>query len=205
MIGVDASILFHNFCIILKKASMRRFRQIYFLNSVNDTPTYIPVGCPFILLCTRANTHCYVSFTFSNPLDSKPSTTDPTMPRFAHFFFVIAITVVVLHPDITNALDLWPPPSLFKLPFSSCSSSDQQNAIHKNRHSRKNQQTAILCQLIPRPFFFIRGFGETNEGSGTDPYETGAHDLAMEDAGIHMFNLTTNTLMCLSTEWQHTP
>ena len=50
---------------------------------------------------------------------------------------------------------------------------------------------ATGCTPLPAPPCpaLSAGFGDTDEGSGTDPFETGAHDLAMEDAGIHEFNL----------------
>lgn len=31
--------------------------------------------------------------------------------------------------------------------------------------------------------FIHQGFGETDQGGGADPYETGSYDLALEDAG----------------------
>lgn len=56
---------------------------------------------------------------------------------------------------------------------------------------------STVSQPFFQPFKFLHitllGFGETNKASGEDPFETGAHDLAMEDAGVHMFNLMTYT------------
>lgn len=39
----------------------------------------------------------------------------------------------------------------------------------------------------------MQGFGETDMGGGADPFETGSYDLALEDAGIENFNITTYT------------
>eukprot|EP00850_Spirogloea_muscicola_P002016 SM000007S20976 [mRNA] locus=s7:1337418:1338669:+ [translate_table: standard] len=46
---------------------------------------------------------------------------------------------------------------------------------------------------IPKDYFVVKGCGETNEGGGIDPWETGSYDLALEDAGIHEFNLVAYT------------
>jgi len=46
---------------------------------------------------------------------------------------------------------------------------------------------------IPRDFFETTGFGETEQGGGVNPYETGSYDIALEDAGIENFNIMTYT------------
>ncbi|KAL2634997.1 hypothetical protein R1flu_006476 [Riccia fluitans] len=43
---------------------------------------------------------------------------------------------------------------------------------------------------IPKHFFNVHGFGETDRGDGADPWETGSYDLALEDAGIQDLNIT---------------
>ena len=46
---------------------------------------------------------------------------------------------------------------------------------------------------IPKTYFVTTGKGETNQGSGIDPWETGAYDLALLDALIENFNVMEYT------------
>jgi arginine decarboxylase len=46
---------------------------------------------------------------------------------------------------------------------------------------------------IPKHYFMIKGFGETDQGDGADPWETGSYDLALEDAGIQDLNIVQYT------------
>lgn len=41
----------------------------------------------------------------------------------------------------------------------------------------------LLGTRIPKHYFMVKGFGETDQGDGSDPWETGSYDLALEDAG----------------------
>jgi len=41
----------------------------------------------------------------------------------------------------------------------------------------------LFGSRIPKHYFMVKGFGETDQGDGTDPWETGSYDLALEDAG----------------------
>jgi len=42
---------------------------------------------------------------------------------------------------------------------------------------------------IPKAYFTATGCGETDLGAGVDPWETGAYDLALLDAGIENYNI----------------
>ncbi|KAL4452666.1 hypothetical protein ABPG75_008328 [Micractinium tetrahymenae] len=64
---------------------------------------------------------------------------------------------------------------------------------HRWRLENPIQQQHVVGMRIPRRYFVTKGFGETDQGAGADPFETGAHDLGMEQAGIHNFNLMTYT------------
>eukprot|EP00898_Chlorokybus_atmophyticus_P007004 jgi/Chlat1/7304/Chrsp58S06931 len=46
---------------------------------------------------------------------------------------------------------------------------------------------------VPAQYFVAKGFGETDEGGGIDPWETGSYDIALEDARIHDFNIMEYT------------
>lgn len=46
---------------------------------------------------------------------------------------------------------------------------------------------------IPKDYFTTIGAGETDLGSGIDPWETGAYDLALQDAKIENFNIVQYT------------
>jgi hypothetical protein len=66
----------------------------------------------------------------------------------------------------------------------------------------------LLGSRIPKHYFLVRGFGETDAGDGADPWETGSYDLALEDAGNFfdhhspevlcppMYNITGQEQMC---------
>lgn len=41
----------------------------------------------------------------------------------------------------------------------------------------------IFGSRIPKHYFVVKGLGETDQGEGSDPWETGSYDLALEDAG----------------------
>lgn len=41
----------------------------------------------------------------------------------------------------------------------------------------------LFGSRIPKHYFLVKGFGETDQGDGSDPWETGSYDLALEDAG----------------------
>ena len=47
----------------------------------------------------------------------------------------------------------------------------------------------ILGPRIPRTYFCTAGFGQSEAGSGVDPYETGAFDAALVAARIENFNI----------------
>ncbi|KAI5073201.1 hypothetical protein GOP47_0011214 [Adiantum capillus-veneris] len=42
----------------------------------------------------------------------------------------------------------------------------------------------VVGPETPHHYFVVHGFGETNEGSGSDPWETGSFELALIDAVI---------------------
>ncbi|CAM6048753.1 unnamed protein product [Sphagnum compactum] len=48
----------------------------------------------------------------------------------------------------------------------------------------------VFGTRIPKHYFLVKGFGETDQGDGSDPWETGSYDLALEDAGIQDLNIT---------------
>lgn len=41
----------------------------------------------------------------------------------------------------------------------------------------------LFGSRIPKHYFMVKGFGQTEQGDGSDPWETGSYDLALEDAG----------------------
>lgn len=41
----------------------------------------------------------------------------------------------------------------------------------------------LFGSRIPKHYFMVKGFGQTDQGDGSDPWETGSYDLALEDAG----------------------
>ena len=51
----------------------------------------------------------------------------------------------------------------------------------------------ILGNRIPKDYFVTTGYGETDKGSGIDPWETGAYDLALKSAQIENFNIVEYT------------
>jgi len=53
--------------------------------------------------------------------------------------------------------------------------------------------TEILGNRVPKDYFVTTGYGETNAGSGIDPWETGAYDLALLMAQIENFNVVEYT------------
>ncbi|KAK9829788.1 hypothetical protein WJX72_007928 [[Myrmecia] bisecta] len=57
----------------------------------------------------------------------------------------------------------------------------------------------LLGTRIPKDYFLTKGFGETDQGGGVDPWETGSYDLALEMAQIHNFNIVPYT-SCLPPE-----
>lgn len=54
-------------------------------------------------------------------------------------------------------------------------------------------QGILLGFRVPKDYFLATGAGDTNEGGGTDPWETGSYDLALEEAGIENFNVVAYT------------
>ncbi len=52
---------------------------------------------------------------------------------------------------------------------------------------------AVYGNRIPNKYFMNTGFGQTDLGSGIDPWETGSYDLALLDAGIENFNVIQYT------------
>ncbi|XP_024517827.1 uncharacterized protein LOC112341617 [Selaginella moellendorffii] len=48
----------------------------------------------------------------------------------------------------------------------------------------------LFGSRIPKHYFMVKGFGQTDAGDGADPWETGSYDLALESAGIMDFNIT---------------
>ncbi|KIX14154.1 pyruvoyl-dependent arginine decarboxylase [Dethiosulfatarculus sandiegensis] len=52
---------------------------------------------------------------------------------------------------------------------------------------------AVFGPRIPQDYFVTTGAGQTDLGSGIDPWETGAYDLALLQAGIENFNIVTYT------------
>lgn len=68
------------------------------------------------------------------------------------------------------------------------------NPIQENGKDLQGQKFGLLLgNRIPKDFFVAKGCGTTNEGGGTDPWETGSYDLALEDAGIMNFNIVPYT------------
>ena len=47
----------------------------------------------------------------------------------------------------------------------------------------------ILGPRIPRTYFCTAGFGQSDAGSGVDPYETGSYDAALVAVRIENFNI----------------
>ncbi|CAK0784936.1 hypothetical protein CVIRNUC_008141 [Coccomyxa viridis] len=54
-------------------------------------------------------------------------------------------------------------------------------------------QGIVLGFRVPKDYFLATGAGDTNEGGGTDPWETGSYDLALEEARIEDFNIVAYT------------
>ncbi|CAL8463045.1 g2579 [Coccomyxa elongata] len=54
-------------------------------------------------------------------------------------------------------------------------------------------QGLLLGFRVPKDYFLATGAGDTNEGGGTDPWETGSYDLALEEAHIEDFNVVAYT------------
>jgi arginine decarboxylase len=54
-------------------------------------------------------------------------------------------------------------------------------------------QGFVFGHRVPRDYFTTIGWGDTDEGGGADPWETGSYDLALEKAKIHNFNIVTYT------------
>ncbi|BFI30441.1 arginine decarboxylase [Marchantia polymorpha subsp. ruderalis] len=54
-------------------------------------------------------------------------------------------------------------------------------------------QGLLFGSRIPKHFFNIQGFGQTDRGDGSDPWETGSYDLALEEAGIQDLNIMKYT------------
>lgn len=55
------------------------------------------------------------------------------------------------------------------------------------------QNKKIYGNRIPKDYFIATGAGETDLGSGNDPWETGSYDLALLEAGIENFNIVKYT------------
>lgn len=51
----------------------------------------------------------------------------------------------------------------------------------------------LFGSRIPKHYFLVKGFGETDQGDGSEPWETGSYDLALEDAGIQDLNIVKYT------------
>eukprot|EP00884_Botryococcus_braunii_P002155 jgi/Botrbrau1/11940/Bobra.341_1s0007.1 len=66
----------------------------------------------------------------------------------------------------------------------------------------KGGQGVLLGCRIPKDYFLCTGAGDTNDGGGMDPWETGSYDLALEQAGIEDFNIVpyTSVIPAESTE-----
>ncbi|MCO5555056.1 hypothetical protein L7F22_008596 [Adiantum nelumboides] len=47
----------------------------------------------------------------------------------------------------------------------------------------------VVGPKVPKHYFVVQGFGQTDEGSGSDPWETDSFELALIDAGIKDFNI----------------
>ena len=52
-------------------------------------------------------------------------------------------------------------------------------------------EAVVHLTRIPLAYFVTRGYGDTDSGSGIDPWETGSYDLALEMAQIENFNIST--------------
>ena len=50
-------------------------------------------------------------------------------------------------------------------------------------------KTLVVGTRIPQLYFTTTGSGQTDLGSGHDPWETGSYDLALLKAGIENFNI----------------
>ena len=61
----------------------------------------------------------------------------------------------------------------------------------------------LLGSRIPKHYFMVKGFGETDQGDGSDPWETGSYDLALEDAGTKLTNLLLLLLLLSSAATCH--
>lgn len=61
----------------------------------------------------------------------------------------------------------------------------------------------IIGNRIPKDYFVTTGYGETDKGSGIDPWKTGAYDLALKSAQIENFNIVkyTSVLPPEAREW----
>lgn len=53
----------------------------------------------------------------------------------------------------------------------------------------------LLGSRIPKHYFMVKGFGESDQGDGSDPWETGSYDLALEHAGTKA-NQTPPPIIC---------
>ena len=60
-----------------------------------------------------------------------------------------------------------------------------------------------LGNRIPKDYFVTTGYGETDKGSGINPWKTGAYDLALTAAQIENFNIVayTSVLPPEAKEW----
>jgi len=62
----------------------------------------------------------------------------------------------------------------------------------------------LFGSRIPKHYFMVKGFGETDQGDGSDPWETGSYDLALEDAGTLPHFLTCFAFDVLQPNSDHT-
>ncbi|CAL5228910.1 g12131 [Coccomyxa viridis] len=75
-----------------------------------------------------------------------------------------------------------------------CEVISAQDALPATRVKLYNGGQGILLGFrVPKDYFLATGAGDTNEGGGTDPWETGSYDLALEEAQIEDFNVVAYT------------
>lgn len=70
---------------------------------------------------------------------------------------------------------------------------DDEPIQAKNYKTLYGGEGIIMGTRIPKDYFVCSGFGQTDSGGGIDPWETGAYDLALEEAGIQNFNIVPYT------------
>ncbi len=47
----------------------------------------------------------------------------------------------------------------------------------------------LIGNRVPYQYFLSKGYGESNTGGGSDPWEASSYDIALTMAGIQNFNM----------------